>query len=107
MDISRLSIYAGKTGNSVTTFRGTFPLVYSGTWQAEDMDLGIALASISDRPVSLKFSFNADEYNLPASGKIFIIDDNGKRELTSYLNKEIKVDLTLSPKDICVLEVTH
>ena len=106
IDMSRLSIYAGKTGNSVTAFRGTYPLIYSGTWQADDMDLGIALASISDKPLELKLDFNADEYNLPASGRIFIIDDKGKRELTPYSNKEIKIDLTLSPRDLCVMEVT-
>ena len=104
--ISRLSIYAGKTGNSVTAFRGTFPLLYSGTWQAENMDLGIALASISDKPVNAKFNFSSDEYNLPASGKIYIIDTKGRRELTSYSNKEVKVDFTLNPRDICVLEIT-
>ncbi len=104
--ISRLSIYAGKTGNSVTAFRGTFPLLLSGTWQAENMDLGIALASISDKPVNAKFSFSSDEYDLPASGKIFITDTKGRRELTSYSNKEVKVDFTLNPRDICVLEIT-
>ncbi len=104
--ISRLSIYAGKTGNSVTAFRGTFPLLYSGTWQAENMDLGIALASISDKPVKVKFRFKSDEYELPASGKIFIIDTKGKRELTSYSNKEVNVDFILNPKDICVLEIS-
>ncbi len=106
IDISRLSIYAGKTGNSVTTFRGTFPLVYSGTWQSDDMDLGIALASISDKPVSVKLDFNADEYDLPASGKIFIIDDKGRKELGSYTEKEISVELTLAPGDLCVVEIT-
>ncbi|HBE43733.1 MAG TPA: hypothetical protein DDW27_21580 [Bacteroidales bacterium] len=105
-DISRLSIYAGKTGNSVTTFRGTFPLIYSCTWQAEDMDLGIALASIGDKPVEIKFSFNADEYDLPQSGRIFVIDDTGKRELAKYSDKKVLVDLTLKSKGICILEVT-
>ena len=104
--ISRLSIYAGKTGNSVTAFRGTFPLLYSGTWQAENMDIGIALASISDKPVKVNFRFSSDEYGLPASGKVFIIDTKGKRELISYSNKEVIVDFTLNPKDMCILEIT-
>jgi len=104
--ISRLSIYAGKTGNSVTAFHGTFPLLYSGTWQAENKDLGIALASISDSPVKVSFSLSSDEYGLPASGKVFVIDINGRRELTSYSNKEVKIDFTLNPKGICLLEIT-
>lgn len=105
-DISRLSIYAGKTGNSVTRFKGTFPLIYSGTWLAEDNDLGIALASISDDPVIVKFAFSSDDYNLPSSGKIFIIDGKGRRELGNYSNREVRVEFTLNSKDICVLEVT-
>jgi hypothetical protein len=105
-DISRLSIYAGKQGESVTTFRSSFPLLYSGTWQADDMDLGIALASISDEPIKITFGFSSDYYKLPASGKIFIIDNKGKTLLTSYSEKEVKVDFTLKPKDLCILEIT-
>lgn len=106
IDISRLSIYAGKTGNSVTGFRGVFPVIYSGTWQADDGDLGIALASISNKPVKVNFSLNPDDYSLPSSGKLFITDSRGKRELTTYSNKNIIVDFTMNPRDICMIEVT-
>ncbi len=106
IDISRLSIYAGKTGNTVSAFRGTFPLVYSGTWQADDMDLGIALASISDRPVKISFDFDAREYDLPASGMIFLVDDRGRRELASYSDNEVKIAFTLEPAGICILDIT-
>jgi len=104
-DISRLSIYAGKTGNSVTKFRGTFPLIYSGTWQAVDGDLGIALASISDKKEEIKIRFCSDNYDLPPSGKIFIIDSEEKRELTNYSGKNVLINLTMDPRDICVIEV--
>ena len=70
------------------------------------MDLGIAIASISDKPVPIELDFNGDEYDLPASGKIFIIDDKGRKELGSYTKNEINVDLTLAPGDLCVVEVT-
>jgi len=106
LDISRLSIYAGKHGESVTTFRGRFPLLYAGTWQADDMDLGIALASISDDPVKITFDFSSDFYHLPPDGNIFIIDREGRKRLTAYSAKEVKVDFTLKPRDACILEIT-
>ncbi|HOF20123.1 MAG TPA: DUF6259 domain-containing protein [Bacteroidales bacterium] len=105
IDISRLSIYAGKTGNTVSAFRGTFPLVYSGAWKADDGDLGIALASTGDRPVSLSFGFDAGEYGLPAAGRIFLADDRGRRELTAYTDSRAEISLTLAPAAVCVLEV--
>jgi hypothetical protein len=105
-DISRLSIYTGKQGESVITFRGSFPLLYSGTWQADDMDLGIALASISDDPIKITFQFNSDYYNLAPAGKIYIIDKEGRKLLTSYTEREVKVNYTLKSKEICVLEIT-
>jgi hypothetical protein len=104
-DISRLSIYAGKQGESVTSFRGRFPLLYSGTWQADDKDLGIALASISENPLKVTFSFRSDDYDLPSSGNIFIINNKGKRFLTSYFNNTISVDFILDPRSLCILEI--
>ncbi len=106
-DISRLSIYAGKRGESVTTFRSSFPLLYSGTWQADDKDIGIAIASISDDPLNVAFSFSSDTYELPPSGNIYIIDNKGKRVLSSYSDKEVKVNLTLKPRDICFVEISR
>jgi hypothetical protein len=104
--ISRLSIYAGRRGESVTTFHKSFPLIYSGTWKSDDNQVGIALASISDDPFQLDFSFNAEDYELPASGEIYIIDLEGRRKLTGYSDDKIKVNFTLPPKGLCIVEIT-
>jgi hypothetical protein len=103
--ISRLSIYAGRTGNTVTAFRGTFPLIYTGTWQSDNKQLGIALASISDNPFNVNMNLNSKDYELPLSGKIFIINTEGKRFLTSYSDEKIHVDFTLKPKGLCIVEI--
>jgi len=84
IDISRLSIYAGKTGGSVTAFKKEVPLIYSGTWKSDDNQLGIAIASISDDPFQIIFSLNSDDYELPPTGNIYIIDAEGRRLLSSY-----------------------
>lgn len=105
-DISRLSIYAGKQGESVTAFRGNFHLIYAGTWQADNNDVGIALTSISDNSERLTFKFNADDYNLPRSGRISVIDKNGSRLLKEYTGNEIVFDMMLEPGEACVIEFT-
>lgn len=105
-DISRLSIYAGKLGESVTSFRSTYPLIYTGTWQAENKNIGIAVASISDEPFRLVFSLKTSDYELPPSGNIYIIDNEGKRLINSYTNGEISVDHTLKPRGICIIELS-
>ena len=103
--ISKLSIYAGKRGESVTTFQNTFPLVYSGTWKSDDNQVGIALASIGDDPFLINYSFNSDDYELPASGEIYIIDAEGKTLLTTYSDHKILINFTLPPRGLCIVEI--
>ena len=106
IDISRLSIYAGKTGGSVTVFKKEVPLIYSGTWKSDDNLLGIAIASISDNPFQLNFNLNSDDYELPAKGDIYIIDIEGRRLLSSYSDKKVQVNFSLPPKGLCIVEIT-
>ena len=103
--ISKLSIYVGKTGKSVTSFRKRFPMIYTGTWKAPDNSLGIALASISDKPYDVHFSFSADDYQLPPAGSVQIIDTNGQRKISSYKGGQIQIRHTLPPKSVCIIEI--
>ena len=105
IDISRLSIYAGKTGGSVTAFKDEVPLLYSGTWKADDNNIGIAIASISDNPFQLNFTFNSGDYGLPPKGDIYIIDIEGRRLLSSYSNGKVQVNFSLPPMGLCILEI--
>ena len=105
LEMSRLSIYAGKTGESITTFQKNYPLIYSGTWKSGDNQIGIALASISDHPYPVNFSINSNDYELPLSGTINIIDAEGKRFMTTYSDGKIKVNFTLMPKELCIVEI--
>jgi len=105
MKISRLSIYAGRTGNTVTELQGEFPVIYSSAWKADDGTLGIPIASISDQVFPLNLSLKANEYDLPKSGKISVIDESGKKFLTSYQKGEIKINIELAPKGVYIIEV--
>ncbi len=104
-DISRLSIYAGRKAESVTTFMGKFPVVYAGAWQSDDNALGIALASIDDEPLPVKFSLAAEDYKLPLSGEIRVIGPEITRQLGSYTGGKIQVDFELNPRGLCIVEI--
>jgi len=104
-DISRLSIYAGKMGESVTSFKGTYPIIYTGTWKSDNKNLGITLASISDDPFKISFTCTAAEYELPAAGNIYVINSSGRKYLSSYSDNKISVEFTLKPREICIIEI--
>jgi len=104
-DISRLSIYAGKMGESVTAFKGTYPLLYAGTWLSENNTLGIALASISDNDNEVDLNFEASEYGLKPEGSVYLTDSMGKTKLCLYSDGKISVKHTLKPRDLCVIEI--
>jgi len=53
----------------------------------------------------LKLNLKSKEYNLPKSGKISVIDATGKKFLTSYQKGEIRMDMKLPPKGICIIEI--
>lgn len=105
LDISKLSIYAGRKGESITTFKKKYPLVYSGAWEADDGNIGVALTSISDNSVLIDFKMVAKDYKLSSAGKVYIINEEGKKLLTTYNNEEIKVEYKLGPREVCLFEI--
>lgn len=105
LEMSRLSIYAGKTGNTVSSFQKNCPLIYSGTWKSDDNQIGIAFASISDDPYHVIININSDDYGLPPSGRINSINAEGNIFMTTYTNSKINIDFMLEPKQICIIEI--
>ncbi|TVZ58636.1 hypothetical protein NA63_1141 [Flavobacteriaceae bacterium MAR_2010_105] len=105
LEMSRVSIYAGKTGKSVTEFQKKYPLIYTGIWKSDDNHIGIAMASISDQPYHANFVIDANNYQLSPSGKVNIINADGEKFLTTYANGKIKIDFMLHPKQLCIVEI--
>jgi hypothetical protein len=103
-NISRLSIYAGKMGESVTSFKGTYPVIYHGTWESGG-NLGIALASISDKTQNIDLKFSSADYSLPLSGSIYTIDNVNRRRISSFKEGKISVNYTLKPREIVIIEI--
>ena len=101
--VANKTIYSGKSENDFQ--KSIYPLVYSGAWKASDNNVGIALASISEDPYNVSFRMDADDYGLSSSGEIYVIDNEGRRKLSDYSDKEIVVNFMLPPKGLCIVEV--
>jgi hypothetical protein len=104
IDISRLSIYAGRTGNTLTAFEKNVPSLYVGTWKGKNGNLAIALASISDEVIPVDFTIDPKEYHIASKGEVNLIKAGGKKQLKGYLN-DIHIEMELKPKEICIIEV--
>ncbi len=105
LTISKLSIYSERRGENVSTYHKEFPTLYSGTWKSDDNGLGIALASINRNSTQVDLTFKSNEYELPDSGKIFLITQEGKKLLTPYANGNIQVKHLLNPMGVCIIEI--
>lgn len=104
LKISRLSIYAGQKAK-VTTFEKDYPTVYGSSWLSADNMLGVAIASIHDQVYPVDMTFQSKEYGLSDSGKIYIVNSDGKKLLSSYSNGIVKISYKLDPRGICMIEV--
>ena len=104
IDISKLSIYAGREGKSVTKFKKNIPTLYAGAWKSSDGCLGIALANINNEQTTAVFALNASEYELPKEGEIYLITDEGRTLFQIYNQDVIQVDLPIPARGTYVLE---
>jgi hypothetical protein len=104
IDISKISIYAGRDGKSVTKFKKKVPAVYAGAWKASDGCLGIAVAGIHDEQITAEFELNATEYGLPKDGEIYLITDTERKLMQTYSQEKIHVSLTMPARSTYVLE---
>ena len=105
IDISKLSIYVGRGKDNVTAFKKGVPLLYTGTWKAEDNNLGIAIASIGDDAIPIVFNINAKDYDLSENGEVYILTVDGRELINSYKNGAIKVELSIEPRGLCIIEI--
>lgn len=103
--ISKLSIYAGRQGNTVTEQEGVYPMIYSSAWKAEDGNIALAFASIDNKTFPIELTLAAKEYNLSSSGKIYLISEKDRKELGTYQNGQIKIKTQLPAKEIFIIEI--
>lgn len=104
LDFSRLSIYAGQR-DRVQSFRKTSPSALAAAWRAPNGAIGVALASIVDRPLTLTVELDAESYQLPRDAQVDRIDETGRSALVRLDSSKPCLRLELAPLGACVLEI--
>jgi hypothetical protein len=104
LDFSRLSIYAGQR-DRVRSFRKSSPSALAAAWRAPNGNIGIALASIVDRPLELSIGLDTDSYGLAHDARIERIDEAGRSNIGSLDPKQPTFRLKLGPLEACVLDM--
>ena len=105
MPISRISIYAGRTGNTVTRFEMKAGTLYACLWQSQEGNLALAVSNIADEDQEVSFTVDAGRFGLPAKGSVNLITAAGKQALGTYSDKG-EVRYTLPARSNCLLELT-
>lgn len=104
LEMSRLSIYAGQQGG-LKEFRKSSPLALAAAWLAPNRSVAIAVASLSDQPLSPELRLDPAPAQLGRRGKVFRLDESGRTRVGSYRGKILILKPELAPLDACLLEL--
>lgn len=102
--IARISIYAGRMGDTVTQYEKTIPVLFSGVWRSSSGNLGIAVCNISDEGQELLYRVDAARYGIPSSGKVCLITSSGRQEIGTYTDKG-DIRCSIPSRRSCVIEL--
>jgi hypothetical protein len=105
LDFSRLSIYAGQR-DRVRSFQKRCPSALAAAWRAPDGDLGIVLASVVERPLTLAVELDADDHRLPPNARVDRLDETGRSRIGSLTPDKPGLRIDLPPLAACLLEIT-
>jgi hypothetical protein len=99
IDMVRKGIYI-----PLSTSTKTVPAVLGGAWRATDGDVGIALASIDDSPLTVRLPIDAPTFGLTENTVVYRTDHSGRQRLGGLRQLGPTLRLDLLPRDVCVLE---
>ena len=105
IELSKISIYAGRTGRTVSSERKRVPTLYAGGWKARDGAVAFSFANISDQPYSGSLRFSAGEYGIEGACRVYLITEKGRRRVATCPDGEVLMDLQLDPRDARVVEI--
>ncbi|MFH1924283.1 MAG: DUF6259 domain-containing protein [Planctomycetota bacterium] len=105
-DFSRLSIYAGQRSR-LTSSEKRHPLAIAGAWRAADGDVAVALASVSDEPLSVSLALDPAYYDLPKQGQAYRIDETGRRPLEPLGSDGSSLKLELPAREAWIIELSE
>ena len=103
--ISKVSIYAGRKGDTVTRYEKTINTLFSSAWLDKEGNLGVAVSNILDFPAEVVLRIDPKQYGIPASGSINMITSEGKKPFGSY-SEGGDFRFQLPARSNCVIEFT-
>lgn len=104
LDISRLSIYAGRQGG-LTKFQKASPLALAGAWRAPDKQVAVAVASIADEPIHVTLDLPDTGYSLPRDTTVYQMDDKARWSLGTLRETGRSIELDLPARAALILEL--
>jgi hypothetical protein len=99
IDVAEIGVYT-----PLKASRRSHPLALAGAWRAPHGDVGIALASIADQPLSLQLPIDAQAYGLPERSAVYRIDEMGRRPLGAFDRRGRTFPIELPARGVCVVE---
>lgn len=104
--ISKVSIYAGRYGDTVTRYEKRINTIFSGLWLSKQGNLGVAITNIADEPCEVSFKIDAERYGIASNGVMNLITANGKEPFGTY-NDGGEIHCTMPPRSSRVIELTR
>ncbi|MBQ8061664.1 MAG: hypothetical protein IJ205_06985 [Bacteroidales bacterium] len=101
--ISKVSIYAGRKGDTVTRYEKTIKTLFSSAWLTKEGSLGIAVSNILDTPAEVDLEIDPEQYGIPSTGSINMITSEGKKSCGSYSGKG-EFHFRFPARSSCVIE---
>lgn len=104
IDVSKLSIYAGRTGSTVAQEKMDVPLLYAGMWKAKDGTMGLSLVNIGDEALPVEFTINAEDYDLPSGFRATLVTEKGRKRICRAADGRMDISMPLAGRSACVIE---
>lgn len=103
--VSRISIYAGRWGNSVTCSVMNSQTIFSEGWKSADGGYAVALTNISDGTLPLHFELNPSDYGIRGRYKINLITPSGRVPYLSEGSGIFSFDGNIEGRDCFLVEI--
>ena len=102
--VSKVSIYAGRFGSTVTRNVAKSTALLSGGWMSPDGNYAVAIANISDDAQPASFSFNPEEYGFNGRYRVNVEEGNGRKPLIDDVTGCTDVALDIPGCSVAVIE---
>lgn len=103
--ISKVSIYAGRMGDTVTRYEKKTRTMFSSAWLSSAGNVGIAVSNILDEPAEFVMTVDAAKFGAAPTGNVNIISAEGKVSSGGYSDGDV-IKCTIPPRSSRVIELT-